>query len=103
RIQELLAALVKFHGGSEKEISDICTRLVAVECKVSVRRARITLIDLQIAELAAKLEGVPTHPFLEPVGNVPSVVWLKRGEVGHTEGEVLEVFGRHSLRKSRRS
>src|SRR5882724_4703011 len=58
---------------------------------------------MQLAELPAKLERVPALCQHIPVGNVEGVVRLKRCQGVHAEVKFVEVYLRHSLRKSRRS
>src|SRR5439155_12005678 len=84
----------------EQEICEIRARYAAIKREISVRRARIAFIDLQIAELTAKLDRVSASRFRKSVGDVPGVVWLKRRQRIHAEGEVVEVYRRHGLWKS---
>ena len=58
RIQELLAALVIVDRSADQEVGKIRSRLAAIEREIPIGCAGIALIDLQVAELAAELQGV---------------------------------------------
>src|SRR5439155_26855219 len=102
-MQELLAALVIVLRCAEQVIGEIVAGYAAVEREVSVRCARIALIDLQVAELTPKLDRVSASRFRESIRDVPGVVRLKRRQRIHAQGEVVEVYRWHGLWKSRRS
>src|SRR4029077_20646154 len=102
-IQELLAALVIVLRCAEQVICKIRAGDAAIESEISVWRACIALIDLQVAELATKFKCVQAfHPRIT-VGDVPCVVGLKCSQCVHAEGKVVEIYRPHGLWKSRRS
>src|SRR5439155_22890541 len=101
-IQELLTALVIAGRRAQKKVGDVVSSFTSVKSKVSVGRTSVPLIDLQITEPPAKFQRVRAVYFGKPVGNVPSVIGLKRRQRIHTYREVVEIFGGHGLRKARR-
>ena len=77
--------------------------LAAVEGKVAVRSARVALVDLQVAELAAELQRVFARGSSRSRPTPPGVVRLECRERRHADGEVVEVHRRHGLRKTCRT
>jgi len=60
-------------------------------------------LDLQVAELTSKLEGVPARAFEKVVRDVPSVVKAETSSAYSLRGEVIEVYRRQRLWKSSRA
>src|SRR5437899_10035569 len=102
-VQELLAALVVADRRSNQKVSDIRSGLAAIEAEVPVGGAGIALIDLQIAKLSTKLQGVTARDLREAVGKVKGVVGLKGGERVNADREIVEILRWYGLGKSSRS
>jgi hypothetical protein len=66
-IEKLHAALVVILGRADQKIGEVVAGFGSVEGKVAAGRAHIALIDLQVAELAPKLQGVPADDLGEIV------------------------------------
>src|SRR6185437_7191869 len=98
-IQKLLAALVVIDRSTDQEIREIDSGFAAVEGKISIRSARVPLVDLEVAKFTAELHRVGTHNFREAVLHHPRVVRLKRGKGRHADREIIEVNGRQSFRE----
>src|SRR5436309_644578 len=89
-IQNLKTALRVSAGGAQQVIGNIVAGFGSIETETAIGRAYITLIHLVIAELAAKLHGVPAIDFREAIREMPGVVRLKRGERGAADTEIDE-------------
>src|SRR6185437_12046334 len=57
-IQKLLAALVVIDRSTDQEIREIDSGFAAVEGKISIRSARVPLVDLEVAKFTAELHRV---------------------------------------------
>lgn len=56
RVEELLAALVIVLGRAQEKVCEIAACLCPIKCEIAIRRARVPLINLQIAEFATEFE-----------------------------------------------
>ena len=103
-VQKLLAALIVLRWRAQQEIGKVVAGFAIrtqVEIEVSVRRAGIALVDLQVAEFAAELERVAADDFGQAFRRVPCVVGLKCGERVWAHRKVRKVEGRNGLREDR--
>jgi len=88
---------------AEEIVGEIDPGHVAIKREPPVNVSQIAFVDLQIAEFAAELQGVPADHLRKAVGRHVGVVGLEGVQGGYANDEAVERDLRHVLRISGRA
>ena len=80
-----MAGLVEQIGRAQQIVGKVVAGLASVNCKPAVGRVGVALVDLNVADVATKLQRVLSNHLGEIVGDLVGVVVLTGGAVGQAE------------------
>src|SRR6266851_8266834 len=98
-IQQLVAGLVEQIGRTQQIIGEVITGFSSVEQKPSVGGISVALVNLDVADVAAELQRVPSCDLRKIIGDLIGVVVLAGGAIGKAEVEtqLIQTDGRNAF------
>src|SRR6266851_802127 len=98
-IQQLVAGLIEQIGRTQQIIGEVITGLSSVEQKPSVGGISVALVNLDVADVAAELQRVPSCDLRKIIGDLIGVVVLAGGAIGKAEVEtqLIQTDGRNAF------